>query len=70
MIWLGGYQVIAGALSLGQLVAFNTYLALLTMPLMMIGMITAQLTRAAVRADDRHAPQQLLRAQHGEILCE
>ncbi len=51
VIWYGGYQVIGGTLSIGELVAFNTYLSLLTMPLMMIGMIAAQLTRAAVSAE-------------------
>jgi ATP-binding cassette, subfamily B, multidrug efflux pump len=51
VIWFGGYQVIGGTLSIGQLVAFNTYLALLTQPLMMLGMIAAQLTRAGVSAE-------------------
>jgi ATP-binding cassette subfamily B multidrug efflux pump len=51
VIWFGGYQVIGGALTIGELVAFNTYLALLIMPLMMLGMIMAQLARAAVSAE-------------------
>jgi ATP-binding cassette subfamily B protein len=51
VIWLGGYQVIGGSLSLGQLVAFNSYLALLTQPIMMLGMITGQLSRAMVSAE-------------------
>jgi ATP-binding cassette subfamily B protein len=51
VVWLGGYQVIGGTLTLGELVAFNTYLGLLVMPLMMIGMIAAQLTRAGVSAE-------------------
>ncbi|MEN9938164.1 MAG: hypothetical protein RLZZ387_4743 [Chloroflexota bacterium] len=51
VVWFGGYQVIGGTLSLGELVAFNTYLTLLTMPLMMLGMIAAQLTRAGVSAE-------------------
>ncbi|HWQ13513.1 MAG TPA: ABC transporter ATP-binding protein [Roseiflexaceae bacterium] len=51
VVWYGGHQVIGGALSIGELVAFNTYLALLTMPLMMLGMIAAQLTRAGVSAE-------------------
>jgi ATP-binding cassette, subfamily B, multidrug efflux pump len=51
VIWFGGYQVIGGTLSIGELVAFNTYLALLTMPLMMLGMIAAQLTRAGVSSE-------------------
>ncbi|MBA3943580.1 MAG: ABC transporter ATP-binding protein [Herpetosiphonaceae bacterium] len=51
VIWFGGYQVIGGSLSVGQLVAFNSYLALLTMPIMMIGMIVGQLSRAIVSAE-------------------
>lgn len=51
VIWFGGYQVIGGGLSIGELVAFNTYLMLLIMPLMMLGMIMAQLTRAGVSAE-------------------
>ncbi|MCS6842462.1 MAG: ABC transporter ATP-binding protein/permease [Roseiflexus sp.] len=51
VIWFGGYRVIDGALTIGDLVAFNTYLALLITPLMMLGMIMAQLTRAAVSAE-------------------
>ena len=50
VIWLGGLQVIGGTLSLGQLVAFNTYLAFLIMPIMMLGMISAMLSRAAASA--------------------
>jgi ATP-binding cassette subfamily B protein len=51
VIWFGGYQVIGGTLSLGELVAFNTYLGLLVMPIMMLGMITGQLSRATVSAE-------------------
>ncbi len=50
VIWFGGHEVIGGSLSLGELVAFNTYLALLTMPVMMFGMIAFQLSRAMVSA--------------------
>jgi ATP-binding cassette subfamily B multidrug efflux pump len=50
VIWIGGHQVIGGTLSLGDLVAFNTYLSLLLMPIMMLGMISAQISRAGVSA--------------------
>jgi ATP-binding cassette, subfamily B, multidrug efflux pump len=50
VVWIGGYDVINGQLTLGELVAFNTYLGLLIMPMMMLGMITAQLSRASVSA--------------------
>ena len=48
IIWVGGAQVMGGTLSLGELIAFNTYLALLFQPLFMIGMIAAQISRASV----------------------
>ncbi|HEX5688799.1 MAG TPA: ABC transporter ATP-binding protein, partial [Roseiflexaceae bacterium] len=51
VIWLGGQQVIGGTLSIGELVAFNTYLTLLLMPIMMLGMIAAQISRAGVSAE-------------------
>ncbi|MDZ4720107.1 MAG: ABC transporter ATP-binding protein, partial [Roseiflexaceae bacterium] len=51
VVWIGGHQVIGGTLSLGNLVAFNSYLALLIMPLMQIGFISAQIARAGVSAD-------------------
>jgi ATP-binding cassette subfamily B protein len=51
VIWYGGREVIGGLLSIGELVAFNTYLALLIMPIMMLGMITAQLSRASVSSE-------------------
>jgi len=51
VVWFGGFQVIGGRLTIGELVAFNTYLTLLIMPLMMLGMIMAQLARAAVSAE-------------------
>jgi ATP-binding cassette subfamily B protein len=50
IIWIGGLQVIGGSLSLGSLVAFNTYLAFLVMPVMMLGMISAMLSRAGASA--------------------
>lgn len=51
VVWFGGHQVIGGTLSLGELVAFNSYLALLIMPLMQIGFISAQIARAGVSAE-------------------
>ncbi len=54
VLWLGGRQVLAGTMSLGEFVAFNGYLAMLTWPLMAIGYTanqyqrgTAALTRIA-----------------------
>lgn len=37
IIWLGGRQVIDGVLTVGSLVAFNTYLSFLLMPIFILG---------------------------------
>ncbi|MFQ5612616.1 MAG: ABC transporter ATP-binding protein [Anaerolineae bacterium] len=50
IVWVGGLQVIGGGLSLGELVAFNTYLTFLLMPIFMIGFIAGMMTRAAASA--------------------
>jgi len=47
----GGHQVLNGSLSLGTLVMFNVYIAMLIWPLRMLGMIVAQSQRAAVSAE-------------------
>lgn len=39
VIWIGGRQVIAGGISLGDFVAFTVYLAILAMPTAFLGMI-------------------------------
>ena len=51
VIWIGGLEVIGTELSFGELFAFTSYLSLLIMPLMSLGMITGQLARAVVSAD-------------------
>ena len=50
VIWYGGYQVIGGELTLGELVAFNTYLGLLMFPAFMLGMLSAGIARASASA--------------------
>jgi ATP-binding cassette, subfamily B, bacterial len=47
----GGHQVLNGDLSLGSLIAFNIYIAMLVWPLRMLGMIVAQAQRAVVSAE-------------------
>ncbi len=39
VIWMGGRQVMSGEISLGDFVAFSTYLALLTFPMMALGWV-------------------------------
>ena len=50
VVWVGGGQVIVGDLSLGVLVAFISYLGFILMPVFMIGMIAAMLSRAEASA--------------------
>lgn len=47
IIWYGGWLVIQGQLSLGQLVAFMTYLAMLLRPIRLIGRIVPMFAIAA-----------------------
>src|SRR5690348_365092 len=47
VIWIGGLQVIGGRLSIGELIAFNSYLAFLVQPLLTVGFLAAGLSRAA-----------------------
>jgi hypothetical protein len=48
ILWAGGYKAMSGEISIGELIAFTTYLSLLFQPLFMLGMISAQITRASV----------------------
>jgi len=50
----GGHAVLAGRLSLGELVAFNLYVVMLIWPLRMLGMILAQGQRATAAAERVH----------------
>ena len=51
VIWLGGLQVIGGALTIGELVAFNAYLLMLMMPVGILGMILSMISRAGASAE-------------------
>ena len=50
VVWLGGSMVIGGSLSLGDLVAFNTYLSFLLMPILQLGFIVGAMSRAGASA--------------------
>ncbi len=50
VIWFGGYQVIGGQLSVGQLVAFNSYLTFLLMPVFILGSTLTSITQSAASA--------------------
>ena len=45
VLWLGGRQVLQGVMTLGEFVAFNGYLAMLTWPLMAVGYTVNQYQR-------------------------
>ena len=51
VLWFGGWKVIDGQLSLGTLVAFNTYLLLLMMPVRMLGMTINSFARAVASGE-------------------
>jgi ATP-binding cassette subfamily B protein len=66
VLWLGGRQVLLGTMTLGEFVAFNGYLAMLTWPLMAIGYTanqyqrgTAALSRLAEVLDTPISPRYL-----------
>ena len=50
----GGHQVLNGSLTLGELVAYNVYVAMLIWPLRMLGMIVAQGQRAVASGERVH----------------
>src|SRR4029077_8549839 len=45
VLWLGGRQVLQGSMTLGEFVAFNGYLGMLTWPLMAVGYVANQYQR-------------------------
>jgi ATP-binding cassette subfamily B protein len=50
VLWIGGFRVVSGHLTLGEFVAFTQYLAILNFPLRITGFFFAQLPRAAAAA--------------------
>jgi len=49
--WIGGYQAIAGNLSVGRLVAFANYMMMAFFPMLMLGMIMAMISQAGASAE-------------------
>lgn len=47
VLWLGGREVIAGRLTIGQFVAFNAYLAMLGWPMIAFGWVTNLIQRGS-----------------------
>jgi ATP-binding cassette subfamily B protein len=50
VVGVGGWRIFHQALTLGELVAFNSYLAFLLMPLMTLGFFAASMSRASASA--------------------
>jgi ATP-binding cassette subfamily B protein len=82
VLWLGAREVMANRMTVGELVAFNTYLAMLAWPMIAFGWVTNLLQRgkaswervlAVLEAesdiDDRHVTRPELKPEHlrGEI---
>jgi len=51
IVWFGGWQVINGRLSIGELVAFNTLLGFMLFPILTIGFLSANISRAGASAN-------------------
>jgi len=49
--WLGGYQVIGGRLTTGEVVAFANYVMMAFFPMLMLGMIIAMIAQAGASAE-------------------
>jgi len=76
VLWLGGRQVLQGTMTLGEYVAFNGYLAMLTWPLMAIGYTanqyqrgTAALSRLAEVLDTPISPRYASLPMEGDVLA-
>jgi ATP-binding cassette subfamily B protein len=54
ILWYGGHQVLAGHLSLGDIIAANFYVIMLIWPLRMVGMLLGQVPRAVSAAGRIH----------------
>ncbi len=50
VVWGGGYQLIAGHLTIGQLVAFQSYVMMAMFPMIMLGMIIMAVSQAGAGA--------------------
>jgi len=51
VLWLGGYQVLMGAMTVGTLVAFNRYVSLLNEPVRWLGLVVNRIARAVASGE-------------------
>ncbi|MDQ3603080.1 MAG: ABC transporter ATP-binding protein/permease [Actinomycetota bacterium] len=72
IIWFGGWQVIGGRLSIGELIAFNTLLGFMLFPILTIGFLSASISRAGASSqrvfDVLDAPHDIKDAPDASIL--
>lgn len=54
VLWLGGYQVLAGRISLGSFVMFNTYMGMLVWPMIAMGWVVNLMQRGTASLDRIH----------------
>ena len=54
IIWYGGHLVLDGQLQIGDILAYNLYIAMLIWPLRMVGMLIAQASRASAAGGRIH----------------
>jgi ATP-binding cassette subfamily B protein len=54
ILWYGGHQVLAGHLTIGDVIAANFYVLMLIWPLRMVGMLLGQIPRAVSAAGRIH----------------
>jgi len=50
VFWYGGFEIIGGRLTVGELLAFNSYLSFLLLPVLSLGFLAAGIARAGVSA--------------------
>jgi ATP-binding cassette subfamily B protein len=79
ILLLGGHFVIAGGMTLGNFAAFNSYLAILVFPIMLIGFMSNVIAQAnaayerlsvVVTAEDARDPGRLRATLRGDIALE
>jgi ATP-binding cassette, subfamily B, bacterial len=83
VLWVGGRQVISGALSLGPFIAFNAYVVMLVWPLRVLGQRVSTLQKALAasaritevletepRLRERRHPDELERPVRGDVRLE
>ena len=51
MLWLGGHQVLTGAMTVGTLVAFNRYVMLVDDPVRWLGLVVNRIARAVASGE-------------------